>query len=386
MTFWPNAWIVLLALAATVSIAQAQDRKTPDPNATAAQDEAAGDATARFNDLFDQWKALLKDMRKLKSDYSKAKQGETDPFEQQWEVLIAKGNELLPRLREAGQSAYSQSTAVDPQLQRFLLKLAQDALDTDDYEIAYELSTSMLARSEKDKAPPPKELYNVAGVSAFVTNHYEDAERYLAQAKESGTLQGKGQEYESQLEKYKKLWETEQAVRDKEAEADDLPRVKIATTAGDMVIELFENEAPDTVGNFVSLVEAGFYDGLTFHRVLPGFMAQGGDPKGTGQGGPGYSIYCELDRPDYRRHFRGTLSMAHAGKDTGGSQFFVCFTQQPGLDGRHTAFGRVIEGFDALARIRRIDPEKPSGEEPTKITSMEVLRKRDHKYLPRKVE
>ena len=148
---------------------------------------------------------------------------------------------------------------------------------------------------------------------------------------------------------------------------------------------MFENKAPDTVGNFISLVEKGFYNGLTFHRVLPQFMAQGGCPLGDGTGGPGYNIYCECYKDNYRKHFRGTLSMAHAGKDTGGSQFFLTFVPTSHLNGRHTAFGRVIEGLDVLSKIQRIDPEsKDSKPEPDKIVKMEVVRKRDHEYKPNK--
>jgi len=153
------------------------------------------------------------------------------------------------------------------------------------------------------------------------------------------------------------------------------------------VVELFENEAPETVGNFISLVSSGFYDGLSFHRVLENFMAQGGCPKGDGTGGPGYNIYCECYESNHRNHFRGTLSMAHAGRDTGGSQFFITFLPTPQLNGRHTAFGRVIEGMDVLSKIQRRDPEKPAdaAKTPDKIEKAEVIRKRDHQYLPNKV-
>jgi cyclophilin family peptidyl-prolyl cis-trans isomerase len=156
-----------------------------------------------------------------------------------------------------------------------------------------------------------------------------------------------------------------------------------------LVVELFENEAPQTVGNFISLVENGFYDGTVFHRVLPNFMAQGGCPKGTGQGGPGYTIYDEHDRDDARMHFRGYLSMANTGrKNSGGSQFFLTFVPTPHLNDKHTVFGRVIEGMDVLERIQRRDPDKQGNlPEPDKIIKMEVLRKRpDKKYVPTKVE
>jgi len=165
-----------------------------------------------------------------------------------------------------------------------------------------------------------------------------------------------------------------------------LPRVKLMTSKGDIVLELFENEAPDTVGNFISLVEKGTYNGLTFHRVLKNFMAQGGDPKGDGSGGPGYTIYCECYKPEYRRHFQGSLSMAHAGRDTGGSQFFLTFRQTPHLNGKHTCFGRVIEGMDGLSKLQRRDPQGTTTGAPDSIVKAEVVRKRDHAYAPRKVE
>ena len=152
-------------------------------------------------------------------------------------------------------------------------------------------------------------------------------------------------------------------------------------------MELFENEAPQSVGDMVSLVEKGFYDGLTFHRVLPGFMAQSGCPTGDGTGGPGYNIYCECYKDGHRKHFRGSLSMAKSqARDTGGSQFFLTFVPTPHLNGRHTAFGRVIEGMDVLAKLKRVDPQNPSDVEPDKILSAEILRKRDHEYLPTKVK
>ena len=119
-------------------------------------------------------------------------------------------------------------------------------------------------------------------------------------------------------------------------------------------LEFFPEDAPGTVENFESLANKGFYDGLTFHRVIPGFVAQGGCPNGDGTGGPGYTIKCETENNPHR-HERGYLSMAHAGKDTGGSQFFILFEPQPHLDGVHTVFGRVTEGMDVVDRIQMGD-------------------------------
>lgn len=123
---------------------------------------------------------------------------------------------------------------------------------------------------------------------------------------------------------------------------------------GDIVIELFPKEAPKTVANFEKLIKEGFYDGLIFHRVIPGFVAQGGDPLGTGVGGPGYTIPDELEG-NFHKHVRGALSMAHRGPNTAGSQFFIVYESQPHLDGVHTVFGQVIEGMDVVAQIQQGD-------------------------------
>lgn len=120
---------------------------------------------------------------------------------------------------------------------------------------------------------------------------------------------------------------------------------------GDIIIELFDQEAPGTVENFVSLIKKGFYDGLTFHRVIPGFVAQGGCPVGTGVGGPGYTIPCET-KGNPHKHERGALSMAHRGPNTGGSQFFIVYEPQPHLDGVHTVFGKVVDGMNVVDGIQ----------------------------------
>ena len=132
--------------------------------------------------------------------------------------------------------------------------------------------------------------------------------------------------------------------------------------------------------NFITLVDKGYYNGLKFHRVLTGFMAQGGDPKGNGSGGPGYTIPCECYREDHRLHFRGTLSMAHAGRDTGGSQFFLTFVPTKHLDGKHTVFGRVISGFDVLAKLKRRNPDDTTVGPADTIVEAKVIRRRPHPY------
>ena len=132
---------------------------------------------------------------------------------------------------------------------------------------------------------------------------------------------------------------------------------RFKTERGEIVCELFAADAPLTVENFVNLARAGFYDGVTFHRVIPGFMAQGGDPTGTGSGGPGYNFGDELS-PKRRHDGPGVLSMANAGPNTNGSQFVLTFGATPHLDGRHTVFGRVTSGMDVLRSLRERDPQR----------------------------
>lgn len=229
---------------------------------------------------------------------------------------------------------------------------------------------------------------NFLGVANFAEHDFENAHRILSLAKTNGQLLSNlGGQYLGSSKNYIDYWAVEKAIREKEAAAEgdeQNPQVKFKTSRGEIVLELFENEAPNTVANFISLVEKEFYDGLKFHRVLPNFMAQGGcplsktDPARAGSGGPGYNIDCEAYRKDARRHFSGSLSMAHAGKDTGGSQFFITHLPTPFLDKEvqptsvHTVFGRVVEGLDVVRALQKGDT----------IESATVIRKRNHEYVP----
>ncbi|HWV73224.1 MAG TPA: peptidylprolyl isomerase [Pseudosphingobacterium sp.] len=138
----------------------------------------------------------------------------------------------------------------------------------------------------------------------------------------------------------------------------------IKTEKGDMTVQFYDQDAPGHVANFIKLAKSGFYDGTVFHRVIPDFVVQGGDPTGTGAGGPGYSIDCELDGEN-QYHDRGVLSMAHRGRNTGGSQFFICHSRNntAHLDRNHTCFGKVVENVDVVDDIRQGD----------KIVSIEVI-------------
>ena len=242
--------------------------------------------------------------------------------------------------------------------------------------------TLSLVQTLDDAGKANEELLLTGATAAMITSELDLAEKFLKAAEEAGVSADKIASLQKAIDHERPKVDSEMATRAAEGKADDLPRVKIETTKGTIIVELFENEAPNTVANFISLVESHFYDGTPFHRVIPQFMAQGGDPTGTGTSGPGYTIDCECELPNARKHFLGSLSMAHAGKDTGGSQFFLTFRPTEHLDGRHTVFGRVIKGLDILPKITRTEgPQARPTQD--KIISAEVIRKRDHAYEPK---
>ena len=364
------AFVLSVALAIALP-ASAQESK-PAP--------AAGSKSADFDKLFAQWKALLEQLRQLREEYRSADSTRKQAISKQYGELVAQGEAMEPQVIESALAAFDEAPRANQELTDFLLGLTSMNVSQDNYEEALRLGKKLI-----EKGVEPKGLHGLAGTAALAVGELDLAEKWLKKADEDGTLTDEGRQRMANIEYYREAWPKEQEIRKAEAAANDLPRVLLKTNKGDIVVELFENEAPNTVANFISLVESGFYNGLTFHRVLPAFMAQGGCPDGTGGGGPGYHIACECYEPNHRLHFRGTLSMAHAGRDTGGSQFFLTFLPTRHLDGRHTAFGRVVEGMEVLGEIQRRDPEDPNSPDPDKIVEAKVLRKRNHPYVPKKV-
>jgi cyclophilin family peptidyl-prolyl cis-trans isomerase len=379
-------------------------------------------AKAAFAAKFTDYKAALADVEQLQAEFQTADAAKRDKLNQTMAAQITHAQSLVNAMVEAGEAAYRAAPNTDPEVANLLFSVAKY------YTIGRQIGPGIPSRRNPDDVYYPidggdqyeralpilkllidggaseKELFVYGFLCAYMTNDYDLAKTYLAKVKETNALQsisdtaGRGDKVEQQaglmktvlhtmsvclskIDEYRELWAKESAIRAAEAKANDLPRVKLTTTKGAITIELFENQAPQTVANFLTLVKQGFYNGSPFHRVLPEFMAQGGAKTDEGAGGPGYTIKCECYRPDYRRHFRGTLSMAHAGRDTGNSQFFLTFVATPHLNGMHTAFGRVIEGMEVLADLQHRSTEHQ--QDPPKadrILKAEVLRDRGHEY------
>jgi cyclophilin family peptidyl-prolyl cis-trans isomerase len=365
--------------------------KASEPGASATASKA-GPKAQEFVKLSKEFNQLLADMTEMQSKYAAADNAAAKAdIAKKFNVEREKARDMAEQLVTSAESAYAEAPNADKDVTDVLVGTLIDQIDRDDYEPAFKLGKMLMDNKCPDPTAPA-----LAGIAAYCINEFDLAEPWLKAADASGALNRvcdriKQLDHSDNPRYYvsypqmvglaKEEWAKEKKLREAEAKADDLPRVLLKTTKGDIVVELFENQAPNTVLNFITLVQKGYYDGLKFHRVLPGFMAQGGDPRGTGSGGPGYQIPCECYPPnDYRLHYRGTLSMAHAGRDTGGSQFFLTFVPTPHLNGKHTAFGRVISGFDVLAKLKRIDPETSNGVAADKIIEAKVIRKRAHPY------
>ncbi|MCC9606041.1 peptidylprolyl isomerase [Blastopirellula sp. JC732] len=348
-----------------------------------------GEKTALFVKKFGEWKTLLAKLRGLQEDYRLADEDKLVAIRKEYDETLDQGEALMVEIKQAAIDAFEEAPGANNDAINFMILSGHDAQKKDKNEEAYKIGRSLIDHGIEN-AP----IYSMTIRAAFGADRFDDAvavtEKAIQFKKTSGDEDFAPSDEalnEANISAaFREFWAKEQEIRAKEAEADDLPRVRLTTEHGDIIIELFENEAPQTVANFISLVNKGFYNGLSFHRVLENFMAQGGDPKGDGTGGPGYQIYCECYKPNYRRHFSGTLSMAHAGRDTGGSQFFITFRPTPGLDGKHTAFGRVIEGMDVVTDIQRRDPEDLNAPTPEKIIKAEVIRDRGHEYKPTMVK
>lgn len=337
--------------------------------------------TPDFDATHRKWMKLDAEIDAIIESYRKAETDEErNALRQRYEKSATESRKLLPQLRLSAVAQLKAEGSSDERVSKTLIGLLASDVRQDEYEAALDLGALLAKHGVDDPV-----VDSFVGIAAYCADDFAKAETHLTKAKEANALTRTAEVCLSDVAKAKAAWAKELQIRATEKTANDLPQVRMETNKGTLLIELYENEAPQAVGNFISLVESGFYNGLSFHRVLPGFMAQGGCPDGLGTGGPGYKIYCECKEDNYRRHFRGSLSMAHAGPDTGGSQFFLTFKRTAHLDGRHTVFGRVVEGLDVLAQLQRRNPQQSGQPDPDTMVKVEVVRKREHEYKPVKV-
>jgi len=343
-----------------------------------------GPKNKAFFDALTVFKSVNGKLHTLMVEYQTAKPERKDQIQGDYDKLLVDAKQARNILMDAAIDAFNEAPYVNFVVSEFCISLIQYENARDNYEVSFQLADAIIAHPDGLSAQAGS-FYVMAADAAFGCMEFDKAEQWYAKAVSlNARLDREAMVRQREIPEQKKLWAEELAIREKEAKADNNPqsanpRVLIRTNKGDITIELFEDNAPNTVANFISLVKKGFYKDIPFHRVLPGFMAQGG-------GECGYCIDCERLKKDLvqRKHFRGSISMARTSMpDTGGSQFFQMFQPKAYLNGEYTVFGRIIDGIDVLADIQRIDPDdEVITVEPDRIIEAKVLRDRGRVYEP----
>ncbi len=341
-------------------------------------------ALDKFHKAQDAYKKAILAVRDLQKQYVALSTTEEQKEEigtklQKYAEFITK---LHPKLLDLAEAAWIEGPSKDPEMLRFIVEVLEVRLVTEDYEKAQEILDGLLQLNIPEILP---DLYDVAGETAFMLNNFEKAGKFFALADSNKVLSERCANFNRDLPYFRVNWGKESILRERAAAKKNLPRVSIETTKGTIVVELYENEAPNTVANFIYLVEKGFYDGLYFDSVIPGFGAESGRSLDSTDGGPGYTIRDEYDEQNARCHYRGTLSMSNNGPNTAGSRFFFCFSPMKELDGKFVVFGRIVEGMEVLSKLQRMDAANPDPmAEPDQIVEAKVIRKDpDKKYRPK---
>lgn len=361
---------------AATSSDEATTQADADDSNTAESEQPAKPPAEEWKELNDRRVEIYERLVELRKAHSSADRERKIEIAGESKALISEFTfTIRPRLIELAPVVYK----IHPDDEEAAEFVMQAEFQRNRYDKAAEIADKLLAGGRDSRA-----VMNTAAVSHFAIHDFERARELLQQAKSADKLDPNNDfVYLSVVDDYIDHWKKEQELQAEESTAtgeDALPMVKLNTSKGPIELQLFENQAPNTVANFISLVESKKYDGTPFHRVINGFMAQGGDVSTQDPEAPGYRIECECFRDDARMHFQGSLSMAHIGQpDTGGAQFFITHLPTPHLNpdkdkkSGHTVFGRVTEGLDNLAAIEVGDT----------LESAEVVTKRNHEYKPK---
>ncbi|MEN6458780.1 MAG: peptidylprolyl isomerase [Thermoguttaceae bacterium] len=353
-------------------------------------DNAKSRERDEFDRLLSKWRGTVAELSQLNVECRVFGTRNAAEARGKYAELVKQGEDLQSQLIAAATLAYAKRPADNKDLVQFLLMIANMEIQREQYEIGLRILQALI-----DNGVTASGIFSLAVQTATKANEFKLAEKFCAMQQKANLDTGDldFSDKRAFANHYAGLWSQEKKLRDAELAAADLPRVKLQTNKGEIELELFENEAPNTVANFLSLVEKGFYDGLPFYRVTSGEEAYAGCPNGDGTGGPGYRIASECSGATLRRHFRGSISMVSADASPGSSQFFLCLTPRGMYDGRHTVFGRVVWGIEVLADLQRrvprdkmstaINPHSNVVIPPAdRIISATVIRKRPHPYKP----
>lgn len=347
---------------------------------------------AKYDQLIEQIYNSVEDSYEASMQFFVNGLEESYHWKDEWRAEKDKTSRLLADFRATACRIYASDSPQPESLAAIIEPIAQDMYASNQLQDLHLVFEKQVA-ADPDDVEQKKQLAMVY----LKTNRFRQAHDLLNSIDPSkiGTFESSDRNLLFHLPHLVRAYEQESKIREKEKLADDLPRVELVTASGTMVVELFENEAPETVANFISLVESGHYDNAIFHRVVPNFVAQcGGFTENNTPKTIDYTINDEFKNPNFRRHFSGSLSMAKTDKpNSGKAQFFINLAPTPFLDGKHTVFGTVIQGAAAYQRIALTHKLSEQNEDepidsavPDKIISAKVLRKRDHVYQPTKAQ
>ena len=381
----------------------AQEAASTASTASTASAASVDSLQKKYDGLQEELRALAIETQRIGVEYVNATTGDQAYLlADQYEEKIVEGNEVADRWMVVGEQLYyakldakvqsGDSDKIDDDLTLFVTKIMNKYYDKGQYGKAYEMCDKLFKDNPENKYA---EIFLAR--SGMLTNHFGTriSDLLLANQEffiEEETVTDTEKILRQTLFYLNEVFKEELKLREQEAKADDLPRVEFETNLGNFTIELFENEAPNTVANFISLTEAKHFDDLLFHTVIHQTAAETGKfEDGFIPRQIGYTIPDEHDKPEHRKIFAGSVAMYRDRPNSADSRFFVALAPLPNLNGTQTVFGRVIEGMDTVYRLNKT--YKIEEEEQIKIVdavadrviSAKVLRKRDHEYLPKKV-
>lgn len=373
---WSLFWLIVPA---TTLVAQEEEQSL-----NVATQPSIAELRKDYNAKLEAWRSTIKSIREIGVKYFDSDKETSRELRKRWNELRKVGREQMAEVIESGMKLYAQLKEDDVELTKLLFKVQQKSIKEGRSLKAFQIGKLLL-----EKHSDNERIHFVTAKAAIRVNEFDFARKFSQTYATMLQEETAGAELFGKLEELNVGFQREQEFRTQEKKADDLPRVKFETTKGDFVIELFENEAPGAVSNFVQLVNDGFYDNKVFHRVVADFMAQTGSRDTQGNSyNVGYRIFDECKQENARHHFYGSVSFANTGSpDSANCQFFVCTRPLMHLDGRHTVFGRVLSGLEVpelLGATHFLDEnnaekeiENPVVDHIIKAT---VLRKRDHPY------
>ncbi|MGB1927746.1 MAG: peptidylprolyl isomerase [Mariniblastus sp.] len=385
-----SSWLIKICLIfiatalSTVSTAQELDKPSP---------QRVQELRSEFDAAILELKDAIKAIKKTGHEFYENKSTVAHEYRSKWKAEATVAEDAYKRVREASFALFFETPNPGEEVNKIVSMMNQDLIAQGQLAKCYQTTKKLLKLY-----PENKDLYNLMGRVSILNNDFTFAQQYYQTNRETAEQLGvpEGALYGNSMDKLVSGFERELAFRASDAEGEPLPKAIIKTNRGEIVIELFENQAPETVGNFVSLVQTGIYDGMIFHHVLRNLIADAGLMTMSRPQPIGYTIYDEHQKPNARDHFRGSVAMVGKNNEpnSAGAEFRIMLVPGPNLDGKSTVFGRVISDLSVLDNIQetfQVNEEEDKEEfikdaKPDVIESITITNLRDHEYEPNRVK